>query len=78
MRSVQIDGEKLTKWRERSGFTKKAFANDVGISLQYLCDIEGGDRKLNRSPDLIKRMAVVLDIPVPYLLKEAAPEKAQR
>jgi transcriptional regulator with XRE-family HTH domain len=64
---AMIDHEALTLWRERSGLSKTAFAKATNISLQYLCDIEGGKRKLNRRPELIKRFAETLDIPVTYL-----------
>lgn len=67
MRVMAIDHQALTLWRERSGFTKVDFAKKCGISLQYLCDIEAGNRKLKRSPDLVKRFAKELGIPAIYL-----------
>lgn len=66
---MAIDGSALREWRERSGYGRKQFADRVGISHQYLCDIERGDRKLSRNPSLINRMAAELNIPSLWLQK---------
>lgn len=58
-----IDGA-LLKWaREEAGWGRQAFAQEHGISLQYLCDIEEGRRHLKRNPGLIGRFAKTLGMP---------------
>lgn len=56
------------------GWKPRDFAREMGISTQYLADIELGRRHLNRRPDLIKRMASTLHLPVTklYASTEAA------
>ena len=70
-----IDGAHLRWCREKSGFTVKQFAEELGISVDYLRNIEDGHRFLKRRPDLIKRMSDVLDVPQQKLFK-AEPVKA--
>jgi transcriptional regulator with XRE-family HTH domain len=62
---VAVDGPFLRDERKSRGWTVEAFATQVGISRQYLTDIESGRRLLKRRPDLIKKMADVLIRPVP-------------
>lgn len=69
MRVMAIDAQALTLWRERTGFSKVDFAKRVGISLQYLCDIEAGRR--GARPELIGRMVETYDVPRHWLLKPA-------
>ncbi len=58
-----IDGE-LLKWaREEAGWQRQAFADEHGISIGYLCEIEAGRRTLDRNPGLIKRFAETLGMP---------------
>jgi transcriptional regulator with XRE-family HTH domain len=64
-----IDNEALKDWLDAKGWTLKDFAAEVGISLQYLCDIVGGSRTLKRNPGLRKRMAEALGIPVTRIEK---------
>jgi transcriptional regulator with XRE-family HTH domain len=75
---MAIDGAALRILRERSGFSAKAFADQVGISPQYLCDIEVGrsGRTLKRNPGLVKRMAEALDVPVTMIAHRAPGEDA--
>ncbi len=67
---MTIDAEALTILREKDGYTKTAFAQRVGISLQYLCDIEKGRR--NCKPNVIRSMAEALNVPVSMLEKRRA------
>lgn len=60
---MAIDGEALKVLREKDGWTAKAFAEESGISLQYLCDIEAGRRRLKRAPHLLNRFAEILKVP---------------
>lgn len=66
MSSVRANRHALAELRERSGYSKSHFARDVGISTGTLSDVESGRR--NPSPDLLKRMAAVLKVPLPALL----------
>lgn len=66
---MAIDAAALKLLRERSGYSMSVFAKKVGISLQYLCDIEGGNRTLKRSPALIKKMADELQVPSTMLTR---------
>lgn len=69
---MQIDRQALRIMRERTGYSRTEFAKTLGISLQYLCDIEAGHRRLKRNPALIKRMAELLEVPV-TMLQDAGP-----
>lgn len=71
---MSIDGNALRVLREKDRYTATAFAEKVGISLQYLGDIESGRRTLKRNPDLIGRMAEVLNVPRSMLEKRAPGE----
>lgn len=64
-----VDGAHLRWCRERSGFTVQQFADELGISADYLRNIETGQRGLKRRPDLIKRMSDILDVPQQKLVK---------
>jgi transcriptional regulator with XRE-family HTH domain len=64
-----VDNEALRDWLDAKGWTLKDFAGEVGISLQYLCDIVGGNRTLKRNPALRQRMAEALNIPVSRIEK---------
>jgi transcriptional regulator with XRE-family HTH domain len=52
------------------GWKPADFAKEVGISPQYLADIELKRRLLKRRPDLIKTMARVLKLPVTKLYRD--------
>lgn len=58
-----VDGKHLRWCREASGFTVAQFAKELGISEDYLRNIENGARGLKRRPDLIKKAADVLGVP---------------
>lgn len=59
-----VDGPFVREERIARGFTIEQFASELGISRQYLSDIEGRRRFLKRRPDLVKKMALVLGVPV--------------
>lgn len=53
-------------WARRAkGWKQAALARELGISPALLCEIEKGTR--NASPDLLNRMAQVLNCPVTVL-----------
>ena len=68
-----VDGPFLRTERVARGWTIEQFATELGISRQYLTDIESGRRLLKRRPDLIHQMAQALGVPVTKLyLQEAS------
>lgn len=67
-----VDSPFLRAERVARGFTIEQFSTEVGISRQYLSDIEAGRRLLKRRPDLIKKMADVLGVPVTKLYRDEA------
>lgn len=71
---MSIDHVALKILREKDGASRTQFAKTVGISPQYLCDIEEGRRLLKRNPGLVKRMAETLGVPM-YML-ERRPDAA--
>ena len=58
-----IDPELLVKAMERSSFSRQKLAQELGVSLQYVCDITAGRRLLKRNPELRNRIALALDVP---------------
>jgi transcriptional regulator with XRE-family HTH domain len=73
VRSVAaIDGTALKILREKDGYTRTAFAETIGISLSYLCDIEEGRRTLKRNPELLGRFADALNVPRSMLERNGA------
>lgn len=64
---MAINGEALRLLRERTGWKAADFAAAADISLQYLCDIEAGRRKLKRNPELIRTFAQLLEVPTPMI-----------
>lgn len=62
-----VDGAFVRTERIARGWTVEAFASELGISRTYLTDIEVGRRMLKRRPDLVRRMADVIGVPVTKL-----------
>jgi len=71
-----IDGAHLRVIRERDGSSQVSLAERLGISPQYLADIEAGRRTLKRNPALIKKIANVLDIPVSMIIRRSVEDAA--
>ncbi|MDX3067286.1 helix-turn-helix transcriptional regulator [Streptomyces sp. ND04-05B] len=59
----------MTAARENAGLTQKALAEQCGISIQLMCDIEAGRR--NATPERLRAMARVLGCPVASLQPES-------
>ena len=72
-----IDGAALRILREKDGYELKALAAAVGISPQYLCDIEAKRRKLKRNPGLIKALANTLGVPMSMLQQHGSVPEAE-
>ncbi len=62
-----IDPAALRKAMDGAGVTRARLANEVGLSLQYVCDITAGRRLLKRRPDLRRRIAAALDVPIHWI-----------
>lgn len=67
-----IDHESLTKAMQKAGMTPTQLAGELGLSLQYVCDIQKGRRKLKRRPDLVKEIAEKLDVPTHWIAAREA------
>lgn len=67
-----IDHVSLTKAMDKAGMTPKQLADDLGLSLQYVCDIRNGRRKLKRRPDLVKQIAEKIDVPIHWIAAREA------
>ncbi|MBO3342152.1 helix-turn-helix domain-containing protein [Clostridium perfringens] len=52
--------EKITKYREKSGFNKSQFAREIGVSPAYVTMLENGTK--SPSTELIIRMAYLFNI----------------
>lgn len=55
-------GANIARLRTEVGITQGSFALMVGVSRQYLIDIESG--KANPTVDMLERIAGGLDVPV--------------
>lgn len=67
-----IDHQLLEKAMRKSQVTAKQLADELDLSLQYICDITSGRRTLKRSPELIDRIAAALDVPPHWIEKRDA------
>lgn len=72
--NVRINRFALTEIRERSGLTKSEFARRVGCGAPTITDIEAGRR--SASPDLARRMAAALKVPLPAILADPENDEA--
>lgn len=68
---MRVNGVALSELRKRSGLRPSALAHEAGISPSYLSDMEAGRKP--GSPDVIKRLAEALKVPLPAILQD--PEK---
>lgn len=68
---MEINGAALTAIRERTGLSKTALAVQAQISLPYLRDLESGRRK-GRNPEVAKKLAAVLDVPLTAITERQA------
>ncbi|EON73952.1 helix-turn-helix domain-containing protein [Lysinibacillus sphaericus] len=62
-------GEFIRKKRKEKKLTLKQLADEIGLSQTYLSQIELGDRKA--SPEIIKKLAKVFNLPHLYLMEKA-------
>jgi DNA-binding XRE family transcriptional regulator len=67
LKSIMDKGKNaVTAFREFRKMSQAVLASKVGISRQYLCQIENGQRK--GSSSILKKIAIVLDIDVDLLI----------
>ncbi len=62
-------GEKIARLRANAGISQSSFALMVGVSRQYLIDIESG--RANPTVDMLERIAGGLDTAVGVLFEDA-------
>ncbi|MTI83289.1 MAG: helix-turn-helix transcriptional regulator [Firmicutes bacterium] len=67
-------GEKIRDLRLRNELTLKELANNAGISLSYLGDIE--KNRTNPSIETLKNISKALNKPIGYFLDETPAEKS--
>lgn len=58
-----IDKTGLAKAMDMAQMTPKRLAEELDLSLTYVCDIRDGRRTLKRSPELRARIARALNVP---------------
>ena len=63
-------GLKIAYYRKKIGFTQEAFAEKVGISVNFLAQVEGPSTVRGVSLETLFKMAEVLQISAAKLLEE--------
>lgn len=56
--------------REKLGLTQADVAKRIGISTNYYCDIENGNRQSEMKASLLIELSTILKIPISDMLKE--------
>lgn len=67
---ASIDPQSLIKAMDTAGVSRRRLATELGVSLQYVCDITAGRRLLKRSPELRRRIAETLDVPMHWIERQ--------
>lgn len=60
----------LKRRREELCLTQKDIANAIGVSQNYYCDIENGERQKDMKATILIKLSEVLRIPVSKMLEE--------
>lgn len=63
-------GLKIAYYRKKKGYTQADLAQQIGMSVSYLGQIERGNRGKSFSLETLYQIADALDIDVDTLLKE--------
>lgn len=71
-----VDPANLRKAMDKAGFSTKRLAEESGLSLQYVCDLTSGHRNLKRNPELRRKLAAILDVPVHWIERQRTDEVA--
>ena len=66
----KILGLKIAYYRKKAGFTQETFAEKVGISVNFLAQVEGPSTVRGISLETLFKMADVLDVSPSKLLEE--------
>jgi transcriptional regulator with XRE-family HTH domain len=70
MRLGQIFGRNVRRLRKERGLSQEALADEVGLAVTYVGQIERGQR--NPTLDVVERFAEVLSVEAVQLLVEGA------
>lgn len=62
--------EYLKKKREELNLSQKDVATEIGVSQNYYCDIENGERQKDMKATTLLKLSTVLRIPVEKMLEE--------
>lgn len=71
---MRVNQHSLRAIRERSGWSVSKLAQASQITPSYLSNLEAG-RRHNASPEVVSRIAKVLDVPMMALISDRAPEQ---
>lgn len=63
-------GLKIAYYRKKAGYTQEAFAEKIGISLNFLAQVEGPSTVRGVSLETLFRIADVLEIPPSKLIED--------
>lgn len=66
----RLMGLRIALYRKMAGYTQEAFAEKIGISLNYLSQIEAPNIVKSVSLDTLFRIGEALDVPLGKLLDE--------
>lgn len=62
-----IDPPSLRRAMDKSGVSPTMLAEQLDLSLSYVCRIRAGRQRLKRNPVLRRRIADALDVPVHWI-----------
>ena len=74
-RGVPIDGPKLRRLRQRGGHTLTTLAEAVGVSFQYLSQLERADGR-RIGPVNLRKLSEALQLPEPSVLVHPSARRA--
>jgi len=60
--------QKLKSLREERGESLQQVADGVGVSRTHIWELESGNKKLNPSFDLVRKLAEHFDVTIEYLM----------
>ncbi len=62
----KLVGNKVKKARREKGITQEKFAEELGVSVSFISQVESGDKKFNLSR--ISEVSQILEKPVGYFI----------
>lgn len=63
MSGTELNHRGLVKAMDLAGVSKTRLAEEIHVSLGYVCDLTTGRRTLRRNPELRRAIATALDVP---------------